>query len=261
MAVKSVGKNTPPLLHGIPGSTYPEKWWGDEGMTGTQVKKSMVILICFVGMRLVAARLWDSWFGMVYELSVPFLVFLLGIFLVMSVGLVYIGFTRWVGLDLGSWWFKPGRIKGDIKWGVGAIILGGVSILGIGIVMLLFNITPPMVEATQESDISLAQTLAQIPIDLVLGWFFGFGIAAFQEETIFRGFLQGELGRRYGAWVGNLLQALVFSFTHLGMAPLGSIGDVVFQLVFRFGSGLLFGWLRMKRGTLLPAGIVHGFIG
>jgi len=261
MSIESVNKEILHPMQDKSGSTYGEKWLKNEAMTSSQVKKSVAILICFVILRLLVSRLWDYWFDMGYELSAPFLVFLFATFLLMSVGLVYLGFTRWVGIDIGSWWFKPGRIKGDIKWGIGTIILGGMLVFGAGIVMLLFSITPPMLAATQENEVPLSQTLSQIPIDLVLGWFFGFGIAAFQEGTIFRGFLQGEFTRRYGSWVGNLLQALIFSLAHLGMTPFGSIGGEIFSLVFRFGSGLLFGWLRMKRGSLLPAGIVHGFIG
>jgi membrane protease YdiL (CAAX protease family) len=242
-------------------SIHEEKLYEYVILTGTQIKKGILILVCFLGMRLVVARLWEHWFDMEYELSLPFLSFLLSTFMLMSVGLVYLGFTRWVGIDLKSWWFKPGRIKGDIKWGFGTIILGVALIFGIGIVLLLLNITPPTITAAKESDVPLAQTLAQIPVDLLLGWFFGFGIAAFQEETIFRGFMQGELSRRYGEWTGIVLQAFIFSFSHLGMTPLASIGDEVFSLLFRFGSGLLFGWLRVRRGTLLPAGIVHGLIG
>jgi hypothetical protein len=40
-----------------------------------------------------------------------------------------------------------------------------------------------------------------------------------------------------------------------------SLNNEIFGLLFRFGSGNLFGWLRMKQGSLLPAGIVNGFIG
>jgi membrane protease YdiL (CAAX protease family) len=94
-----------------------------------------------------------------------------------------------------------------------------------------------------------------------VGWLFGFAIASFEKETIFKGFLQEVIGRKHGGWAGNLLQAAIFSASHLGMEPLESIGNVAFLLLFRFGFGVLMGWLRMRRGTLLAAGIVHGFIG
>lgn len=115
--------------------------------------------------------------------------------------------------------------------------------------------------AAPAADEPLVQTLAQIPVDLILGWFFGFGVAAFTEETIFRGFIQGILLEETQPWPANLLQALLFAISHIGMMPFVSLGNEVFSLVFRFASGCLFGWLRNKRGSLLPGGIVHGFIG
>ena len=145
--------------------------------------------------------------------------------------------------------------------GIGTLIVGGFVVLGVGILMMSLNVFPQSLMAAPAPGESIEQSLAQIPIDLLLGWFFGFAIAAFCEETIFRGFLQEQISRKCSPWVGNLLQALIFSVTHFGMAPLGTLGYEVFQLVFRFGSGLVFGWLKMKRGTLLACGIVHGFIG
>lgn len=108
---------------------------------------------------------------------------------------------------------------------------------------------------------NMAYSLAQIPIDLLLGWFFGFAIAAFTEETIFRGFIMQALAQKVDRRAANLLQAALFAITHFGMAPLGSLGDELFILISRFAFGLLCGWLKIKRGTLLPAGIVHAFIG
>ena len=228
----------------------------DNELNNAQIRKGLVIVVCFVILRLIVAKLWNLWFGGEYQLSISFLAFLLSVFLVMSVGLVYFGFNKWAGVDLKTWWFKRVNILGDIIWGVGTIIGMGILLIGVGVVIWVFDLKPPSLISHQEGT-----SLSQIPIDLVLGWFFGFAIASFEEETIFRGFLQDVIGRKFGEWGSNLLQAAIFSVAHLGMEPLGSIGNVVFLLLFRFGFGVLLGWLRMKRGTLLTAGIVHGFIG
>jgi membrane protease YdiL (CAAX protease family) len=231
------------------------------GMSREQVMKGWVITICFVVMRLVTARLWDTWFDMAYHLTLSFLLFLLVIFVTVSLGLVYFGFTRWVGVDLKSWWVRSGRIWGDIKWAVIALVLGGIIFLGAVLGLYFLGLVPPDLMAAPAGDVPLEQTLAQIPVDLVLGWFFGFAIAAFTEETIFRGFILGQFAAKLNPGWANLLQAALFSFSHLGMEPRSSIGALVFGLLFRFASGLVFGWLRMKRGTLLASGIVHGVIG
>jgi len=226
-----------------------------------QIRKGLVISACFLILRLIVSRLWDSWFGMAYHLTLLFLVFLFTSFVLISIGLVYFGFTRWVGVDIKSWWLRPGQITGDFKWGVTTIILGGVLFLGVALGLYFLNLIPPNLMAAPQDDVPIEQTLAQIPVDLLLGWFFGFAIAAFTEETIFRGFIMEFLADKANPLVANLIQAVLFSISHIGMAPLVSIGSEVFSLIFRFVSGLIFGWLKQKRGTLLAAGIVHGFIG
>jgi len=229
----------------------------DSKLTPSQIKKGLILTACFLVVRLVAAWLWMRWFDMNYHLTIPFLAFLLTIFFVSSVGIVVLGFTKWVGVDLKTWWFRRGRILRDIAWGVGILIGSGVLLLAAGIVMLAFDLLPttPLVVGQETTPLS------QLPIDLTLGWLFGFGIASFGEETLFRGFLQRVFDRRVSRWTSNLLQAALFSLTHLGMEPLQSVGHLAFLLLFRFGFGLLMGWLKMKRGTLLSAGIVHGFWG
>ncbi|HEC62669.1 MAG TPA: CPBP family intramembrane metalloprotease [bacterium] len=230
-------------------------------MTEDQIKKGLIITISFVILRLMVARLWNSWFGMEYHLTFAFLLFLFVSFLVISLGLVYLGFTHWVGVDLRAWWLRPGQIAGDIKWGIGSIALGGLLFLGVMLGLYFLNLIPPSLMATPQQDASIGQGMAPLPINLLLGWFFGFAIAAFTEETIFRGFLMRLLVEKVTPRSGNVLQAALFSISHLGMAPLGAFGYEIFSLLFRFASGLLFGWLAKKRGTLLASGIVHGFIG
>ncbi len=230
-------------------------------LTPDQIRKGLVLTAFFLALRLLNARLWNSWFGMEYHLTAPFLIFLSASFVVISVGLVGFGFTRWAGVDLKSWWLRPGRTAGDIAWGVAALILGGIALLGVGIGLLFLNLIPSSLMAAPQEGATIDQTLRQLPVDLVLGWFFGFAIAAFTEETIFRGFLMRVLVDRVSQRRANLLQAAIFAISHLGMAPLGALGYELFSLAFRFVSGWIFGWLALKRGSLLPAGIVHGFIG
>lgn len=226
-----------------------------------QIRKGVVITTSFVILRLLVARLWDTWFGMAYHLTLPILLFLFTSFIVISVGLVYFGFTYWAGIDIKSWWLRSGQISQDIKWGFIALIVCGIIFLGTLFVLYLFNLIPPsLMTGTQENE-AVEQTLAKLPVDLVLGWFFGFTIAAFTEETIFRGFIMGVIADKVNPHISNILQSVLFSTSHLGMASVGSIGSEIITLLFRFASGWLFGWLRMKRGTLLASGTLHGFIG
>ena len=141
----------------------------------------------------------------------------------------------------------------DIGWGLGALLIMGVLAFTGAIVATGCGLIPGSVKPAQEPG-----ALAELPAQLLLGWFFGFAVASFGEESLFRGFWQEVAGQRFGAWKGNLVQAALFAAAHLGLEPIDKAGPL---LLVRFAFGLFLGWLRIKRGTLLPAGILHGFIG
>jgi membrane protease YdiL (CAAX protease family) len=223
-----------------------------------QIRKVIVILVLFVTLRLVAARIWERLFGGEYQLSIAFAAFVFGVFLVMSVLLIYLGFTRWVGVDLKAWWFRRGRIWGDLAWGVGTLLVFLLIVCGGLLIPAFLGVEPPSWVAGQPVHFPTLDHLAGM---VVFGPFFGFAIAAFQEETLFRGFIQGALVGKVGRWPANFIQAALFSAAHLGLEPLEPIGQLAFIFVFRFLSGLVFGWLRDRRGSLLAPGVFHGLIG
>jgi len=231
----------------------------DEEFTPTQVRRGIVITAGFIFLRLIAVRLLKNLFGSVdFQVSLKFTLFLFTVFLVMSVGLIYLGFTKWVGIDLSKWWFKRKRIRGDIGWGlVGLIFAGIIFIVSVVVAFVLLGLRPEALEAEK----SQLPPLHLVPVWLILHLFFGFAIAAFQEETLFRGFWQIIFTERFGNWPGNILQAALFSLAHIGLEPLDSLSMFLFLLLLRFGMGIVFGWLKMKRQTLLAPAIAHGIIG
>ena len=228
-------------------------------LTRPQQVRGLVLLGAFVVLRAIAARAWNRYFPEGYSTDPLFLGFLGGIFLVLSVGLVYLGFTRWVGVDLASWWVDRDRLRGDLLWGVVGIIgVLAVTVAGaIGLSMVFPGLTPAgEAGATTAAPITSGAATGWA-VNLLLGWFFGFAIAAFQEETLFRGFLQPFLQERYGRVLGIVGQAAVFTLAHLGYYPVSAWP----LLLVVFLVGLVTGWLVERRGTLLPAGIAHGFVG
>ena len=94
-------------------------------------------------------------------------------------------------------------------------------------------------------------------MDWALSVFFGFAIAALQEETIFRCFLMKALQKRFSLVWSLVLQALVFSLAHVGYIPLERWALYILTFIF----GLLFGALRLKRSSLMSPWIAHGLIG
>jgi len=208
-----------------------------------QIEKGSVILAAFVVLRAAMAG-----FGQGVQHNLQSALFLIVTFLVMSLGLVYLGFSRWVKVDLRAWWrFDRKRILGDIGWGVLGFVIASVLAFMVMASIMILGFVPEGVQRTE--------TLPYSQGEFILTLFLGLTTTGFQEETIFRGFLQDVLTERFGKWEGNILQAAVFSLAHIGYYPLKAWP--MFLLAFMLG--IAFGWLKMKRGTLIAPWIAHGF--
>ena len=158
--------------------------------TRTQQVRGLVLLGAFVVLRAILARAWDRYFPGGYSTDPLFLAFLGGIFLLLSVGLVYFGFTRWVGVDLRRWWVDRQRLRGDLLWGVAGIVLVLAATLGgtLALTALFPGLAPVGEAGADPSPTVSADAASGFAVNLLLGWFFGFAIAAFQEETCSVGF-------------------------------------------------------------------------
>ena len=78
---------------------------------------------------------------------------------------------------------------------------------------------------------------------------------ALGEELFFRGLVGGWLMRRWGFWVGNALQSLVFLMPHLFVLNAGL--DLWPLLLAPLVSGWLYGWLLYHSGSILPGWLGH----
>ena len=78
-------------------------------------------------------------------------------------------------------------------------------------------------------------------------------LTPFAEELLFRGFILGMLLKRYSDTQSIVISSLIFAIAHEPIA-----------MVLAFGGGLLYGWLRVRTGSILPGMIAHaiwnGFI-
>jgi membrane protease YdiL (CAAX protease family) len=213
-----------------------------------QLKKGLVILALFIILRAIIANLSDV--NSETQETWQRIVFLGGGFLILSVGLVYFGFSRWVGVDLRKWWqFDKRRLPGDIGWGVVGFLLGFFINVGVIIFSSQMGLIPQEVTSAQPVQLTLIDWLSNI--------FFGFAIASFQEETIFRGFLFDALHERFNTFWSVIFQALIFSVAHIGYYPL----DRWILFILAFFLGIVYGALRAKRGSVIAAWISHGLIG
>ena len=151
------------------------------------------------------------------------------------------------------------RLRGDLLWRVVGIVLVLAATLGGTLALAaLFPGLAPVGEAGASPSPTVATGAASdFAVTLLLGWFLGFAIAAFQEETLFRGFLQSILQDRYGRIVAIVGQAALFALAHLGYYPVSAWP----LLLVVFLVGIVTGGLVDRRGMLLAAGIAHGFVG
>lgn len=82
-------------------------------------------------------------------------------------------------------------------------------------------------------------------------------VTALSEEILFRGFLAGLLHRRMPLGWANLAQATLFVLPHLLILTV-DVRLWPFAVVSPLISGLIFGWLRLRYGSIYPGWIVHG---
>jgi membrane protease YdiL (CAAX protease family) len=82
-------------------------------------------------------------------------------------------------------------------------------------------------------------------------------VTALSEEILFRGFLAGLLERRLPLWWANLTQATLFVLPHLLILTV-DVRLWPFAVLSPLISGLIFGWLRLRYGSIYPGWIVHG---
>jgi membrane protease YdiL (CAAX protease family) len=189
--------------------------------------------------RVLSVLFFPQWFKPfdIYE-TPSFTLLLLVWFVLLSVGLVGGGI---VCLTRTSWGELGWRRKGLVK----AIGLGVL-----GYILTLVSLTPIImvrgVGAGQYSNVSLSVAR------FLLVTFFAFGIPAWVEENLFRGYMQPLLAQRVKLWMAIVIQAAIFSAAHLGYA------SGLAQFVWLFVSGLIYGWLRGRNGSLIAPYLAHG---
>lgn len=141
---------------------------------------------------------------------------------------------------------RPWRLAGQML-----LVSAGLSLLNVGLLMPIAN----HVSGTRQ-DVSgfedLQGNVALLALFLVLGW----TLAAFAEETAFRGYLFTRTcdvlgGTRTGVLASLLLSSALFGAIH---SEQGLVGQVIAGV-----DALIFGVLRLWKGTLWAPILAHGF--
>ena len=75
------------------------------------------------------------------------------------------------------------------------------------------------------------------------------------EELLFRGLIAGSLSRRLPFVWANLSQAFIFFLPHLLILQFAPELWGILPLVFL--GALVFGWVRIKSGSIIPSWVMH----
>ena len=121
--------------------------------------------------------------------------------------------------------------------------------------LVIANIVFPLVFAGR-----LRLILAQ-PSALSTVWnvFVPYLFFGFYQEVVYRGILQSELVRRWGAFIGILLANVLYTFGPLHwnyFSARGSVAVPMFASIFAIG--LFFGILFRRSGNLWIVAVIHG---
>ncbi|HEY3446318.1 MAG TPA: CPBP family intramembrane glutamic endopeptidase [Myxococcales bacterium] len=182
------------------------------------------------------------------------------------------------GLDPQQMWSGDSTsfllLAGFSAWRVGLVTLVGLNVVG--------KVTPGQLGWTTDDPgpslglgalggfaavalaVGMAVTLGGADLTAVGNAVFGYSTeqrlmfvmiacdAAFTEESLFRGYLQPAMVKRFGFGGGLLATSAVFSLYHLNFTPQGLVSKLAF--------GLLFGLLRGRDRPLWVSGLAHAML-
>jgi len=129
----------------------------------------------------------------------------------------------------------------------------GFALLGVGLLVLW---PPPLDPLTRQG--SAQRQFVGLGLGaraIALAILNGVVQTAFAEELLFRGLIGGSLSRRLPVLWANVLQALLFLFPHLLVLLVMPEAWPILPLVF--AGALLFGWVRIKSGSILGPWLMH----
>lgn len=198
----------------------------------------LILVAILALLRFVETFTWRNWFrSSDFQETTSFALFLLLWFVLISVGLVAGGIVR---LTRTSW--------RDLGWTRKSLAKSiGLGLLGF--VLLYINaVLWAMLKGNAEQPQMFAPSLFRLFVVV----FFAFGLVAWTEENLFRGYLQPLLSERMVLGLAILLQAAIFSVAHLGFST--HLLDFGSALV----AGLILGWLRGRQSSLVAPYVAHG---
>jgi len=96
--------------------------------------------------------------------------------------------------------------------------------------------------------------------DVIILFLASFGVASWQEENIYRGYLQPRLEAVAGKWKAILFQAVLFSIAHIGYYAFEASLQFFLGLAELAIVGVVLGYYRRRFNNLIAPFIAHGLL-
>ena len=139
-----------------------------------------------------------------------------------------------------------GSLKRGLFLGLGipvfAMIVDNIAVLIYAIAFIFF-----FGEPTTITQLPGGTSWDSSPAALILTFISICILTPISEELLFRGYILDALNRLHGKWPAIIISSIIFGMVHfdpftMGMATIG---------------GVIYGWIRMRTGSLVPGIVAH----
>ena len=139
-----------------------------------------------------------------------------------------------------------GSLKRGLFLGLGipvfAMIVDNIAVLIYAIAFIFF-----FGEPTTITELPGGTSWDSSPVALILTFISICILTPISEELLFRGYILDALNRLHGKWPAIIISSIIFGMVHfdpftMGMATIG---------------GVIYGWIRMRTGSLIPGIVAH----
>lgn len=141
---------------------------------------------------------------------------------------------------------RIGSFKRGLSLGLGipiiAMIIDNIVVLIYAIAFIFF-----FGEPTTNTDLPGGTSWESSSVALILTFISICILTPISEELLFRGYILDALNRLHGKWPAIIISSIIFGLVHfdpftIGMATIG---------------GAIYGWIRIRTGSLIPGIIAH----
>ena len=139
-----------------------------------------------------------------------------------------------------------GSLKRGLFLGLGipvfAMIVDNIAVIIYAIAFIFF-----FGEPTTITELPGGTSWDSSPVALILTFISICILTPISEELLFRGYILDALNRLHGKWPAIIISSIIFGMVHfdpftMGMATIG---------------GVIYGWIRMRTGSLVPGIVAH----